>query len=171
MGSFAKFCAVDWRRHTELQIQQNGFKLNDILLHCLANHDKNSGGSVLKPLVFRQISGSVDHRMILWSVCCLPEGPSRNPHTYRCMCSMHVLTSAPTRESPGGETLNYSGFCYSSWQDGTDGGNPSSAIVRNVCCVGSEMNQSWGSQQEQQQWVEEGTVGRPCLWVRFSSTD
>lgn len=48
-----------------LQIQQHGVKLNDILSRRLANHDKNSGGSALKPYVFRQISGSVDHRRIL----------------------------------------------------------------------------------------------------------
>lgn len=61
-GSFAKSSVVDLRRQTVLQIHQNSVSLNDILLCRLANHKENSGGSVLKPRVFGQISCSVSRR-------------------------------------------------------------------------------------------------------------
>lgn len=61
-GSFAKSSVVDLRRQTVLQIHQNSFRLNDILLCRLANRKENSGRSALKPRVFGQISCSVSWR-------------------------------------------------------------------------------------------------------------
>lgn len=61
-GSFAKSSVVDLRRQTALQIHQNSVRLNDILLCRLANRKENSGGSALKPPVFRQISCSASWR-------------------------------------------------------------------------------------------------------------
>lgn len=69
-GSFAKSSVVDLRRQTALQIHQNSVRLNDILLCRLANRKENSGGSALKPRVFRQISCSVSRRDPLKCLLC-----------------------------------------------------------------------------------------------------
>lgn len=96
-GSFAKSSVVDLRRQTALQIHQNSVRLNDILLCRLANRKENSGGSVLKPRVFGQISCSVSRRDPL--KCLLSSrGPPEEmllyfTHTYVCI---HAFTHKHT---------------------------------------------------------------------------
>lgn len=90
-GSFAKSSVVDLRRQTVRQIQQNSVRLNDILLCRLANRKENSGGSALKPRVFRQISRSVSRTDPLKCLLSSRGAPGGNAHTHT-----HAYTQART---------------------------------------------------------------------------
>lgn len=135
-GSFAMSCVVDLRRQTVLQIHQNSVQVDGILLRRLANRKENSGGSVLKPCVFRQISCSASQRDPLKCLYSSREPPKEIlcftytiRHTYACVPWELMVRKA----------LNNTGL-YHWWCLGsTDSGDSMAALA--LLCLSSRI--SW----------------------------
>lgn len=125
-GSFAKSSVVDLRRQTVLQIHQNSVRLNDILLWRLVNRKENSGGSALKPPVFRQISCSASQRdplkYLLSSRGALEEMLLSFAHIYT---QMHAFTRKHTPYELGNGRKNINQHSVHYQLHGTDGDDAS----------------------------------------------